>query len=434
MLFLNTIHLKIKAQMQYIIKFTILLITLLLLGCNNTNTTKTSATNDSIKKFLEIAKNDTVDFKIRDKYNQKAFNLLDLSKNDSVLRNNLNKITRYSSKTENFKDYKKFSKLFIEKSLISNDTVNIARFYRYKAGFLRKNNVYDSSFYYFLKSEKYYKSTTNYLELSRLYLYTAILLVKIDDNIGADYYNTKSKLYYDKQNKKDLSHEYNILNEKGYILHNLKNFNLAIFYHNQALKIAKSNKLIGYNNTSLIGTSYNNIGIAYNGKKQFKKAIYYFKEGLKKINILKNDPELNGLLLSNLGLSILQTKDNKSAIIYLNKAEIILNNCDFYSESAQNSIYKSDYYFKLKDTLNAKLFADKALIIARKSKSPYTILNSLVQVGYVNKEKASKSIKEYDSKIDSLIDKERITRNQFYNIQLQTNEITKEKETAIKQK
>ncbi|WP_395052805.1 ATP-binding protein [Flavobacterium sp.] len=417
-----------------LMRIAIALLTLLLVSCNNTNTTNTTNTNDSIKKFLAIAKNDTLDFKTRDKYNEKAFNLLDLSKNDSVLRNNLSKITLYTNKTFDKKNFNKYSLIFFKKSFESKDTLNLARCYRYKASYLKKNGIYDSAFYYFLKSEKFYKFTTNYLELSRLYIYTALLLYKLDDNIGADYYITKSKLFYDKQNKKDLNHEYNILNEKGNILHNLKNYNLAISYHNQALKIVRSNKLIGYNNTNLIGTSYNNIGNSYTGTREFEKAIYYFKEGLKEKNILKNHPELNGILLNNLGFSILQTKDNKSAITYLNKAEIILNNYNFFSESAQNSIYKSDYYFKLKDTLNAKLFADKALIIARKSKSPYTILNSLVQVGFVNKEKASKSIKEYDSKIDSLIDKERIARNQFYNIQLQTNEITKDKEKAIKQK
>ena len=98
--------------MTYIIRITITLLTLVLLGCNNTSTTKNKATNDSIKKFLEIAKNDTVDFKIRDKYNEKAFNLLDLSVNDSVLRNNLSKISLYAIRTDNHKHFIKFSKIF----------------------------------------------------------------------------------------------------------------------------------------------------------------------------------------------------------------------------------------------------------------------------------------------------------------------------------
>ena len=434
MLFLNTIHFKIKAQMQYIIKFTILLITLLLLGCNNTNTTKTSATNDSIKKFLEIAKNDTVDFKIRDKYNLKAFNLLDLSKNDSVLRNNLSKITRISANTQNFSEYTKFSKPFFEKSSLSKDTLNLARHFRYKAGYFRINNIYDSSFYYFLKSEKYYKLTSDYTELSRLYLYISLLLHNVDDNIGEELYITKSDVFYKKKSKKDLHFENHILTSKGNLFHNLKNYDLAIFYHKQALNITRNNNLVGYNNTNLIGMGNNNLGNAYGEKKEHKKAIYYFTEGLKEKNLLKEDPELYALLLNNVGYCYLNIKDYSQLPNLFIKAESIFDSLNIQNERSTSNIYLSNYYCKIKDTIKAINYCKKSLLIAKNSKANNYYLIALNNAGSIDKKNAPKYLQEYSALSEDMLYKERIARNQFYNIQLQTNEITKEKEKAIKQK
>ena len=51
--------------------------------------------------------------------------------------------------------------------------------------------------------------------------------------------------------------------------------------------------------------------------------------------------------------------------------------------------------------------------------------------GYVNSNKAPQYIKEYHQKNDSLLFIERNKRNQFYKIQLETNEITQEKDTAV---
>ena len=63
-----------------------------LYGCTSKTIDKdVQANNDSIKKYLDLAGNDTLDAKLRNKYNDKAFSLVDLSKNDTLTRFNVYK-------------------------------------------------------------------------------------------------------------------------------------------------------------------------------------------------------------------------------------------------------------------------------------------------------------------------------------------------------
>ncbi len=419
--------------MTTIIKFITVALLLLLASCTNKPQTKNQANNDSIKKYLAIAKNDTLDYKIRDEYNEKAFKLLDFNKNDSVLRWFLCESSRNYIKTNNYEKYKKIAKIHFAFSEKVKDTLGLARFYRYKAVCFRNNNQIDSAFLFFFKSEKFYKKTSKEYELSRIYVLIGELLFKIDDYLSADFYLTKSKFIYDKQQYKDKMYEFNILNDKGNLSHNLKNYDEAILYHTKALILQKNNKLIGYDSNNLIGTSLNNLGNAYREKKNYRKAIYYFKEGLKQKYLKKNDPELYALLLNNLGFCNLNIENYEELPNLFIKAEKTFDNINIQSERAFCNINLSTYYSIIKDSIKAINYSNEALKSAKESKASYYYLLTLENAGKIDKKNASKYLEQYHKLSDSLLFEERKARSQFHKIQLETNEITKEKETAIHQ-
>ncbi|NBU82253.1 MAG: hypothetical protein EBS55_11460, partial [Flavobacteriaceae bacterium] len=103
-------------------------------------------------------------------------------------------------------------------------------------------------------------------------------------------------------------------------------------------------------------------------------------------------------------------------------------------ESTGSYIYLSNYYDSIKDSLKAQLYADKAIKIAKKTNSPYYYLTALSNAGSVDHKKAPYYMDEYHKKSDSLRFVERKARNQYYKIQLETNEIFQDKANAIKQK
>ena len=93
-----------------------LFVLILFCSCNSKTTDKWEiAKNDSIKKHLEIAGNDTIDLKIRNSYNDKAFSLLDLKKNDTLTRHYLSLISYNYMRTKKTKEYIKVSKLHFKK-------------------------------------------------------------------------------------------------------------------------------------------------------------------------------------------------------------------------------------------------------------------------------------------------------------------------------
>ena len=73
--------------------FYILLAGFFLSSCTQKSSNEVhSATNDSVKKYLDLAWDDTIAFDKRVKYNDKALSFIDLKKNDSLSLLNIYRI------------------------------------------------------------------------------------------------------------------------------------------------------------------------------------------------------------------------------------------------------------------------------------------------------------------------------------------------------
>ena len=96
----------------------------ILFGCSQMgNQPESNPANDSVQKYLALAENDSLDFKQKVLYNDKALSFIDLRKNDSLTRDNLNRINYQYLKTESYKKFKKIE-LFLYFTNICNG-VNI---------------------------------------------------------------------------------------------------------------------------------------------------------------------------------------------------------------------------------------------------------------------------------------------------------------------
>ncbi len=411
--------------------FIILLVSLY--GCTSKTVDKEEhARNDSIQKYLDLAGNDTLDIKLRNNYNKKAFSLVDLSKNDTLTRFYLNSLSFNYMKTKNEKGLRNIGKIHFEKSSVARDTLNLARYYRYKAGYLKNTFVYDSSYYYYLKAEKFYKRTNDQYGLAIVYKNKSQIQFRLDDYTGADLSAKKAYSYF--KNTSKTLFQFDLLIRIGNTNHNLRDYENAIRTFKKALFIVEKYKLKD-KNFSLTGTCLNNIGNAYREQKKYSGAIQYFNLALKEKDLIKKDPALYGFLLNNLSYCKLQLKDYSGFPNLLFKSIDLLNHDEEgIKETTVSYVYLSNYYHAIKDSVKAQLYADRALKIAQKFKSPYYYLTALSNAGSVNSKKAPQYIKEYHEKNDSLLFIERNARNQYYKIQLETDEITQEKNQAISQK
>lgn len=417
------------------LRYLLFFLAFLLLNCDNKSTSaEDSAKYDSIKKYLHIASIDSLSPTERDNYNQKAFSLIDLSKNDTLVRWYLCESARYFIWTKNEEAYKKVSEIHFEKAREVKDTLNLARYYRYKGSYHRNvTKSLDSAFYFFIKSEKMFLRTDKQFELAQVYFNKGYLQWKFDDYLGANFSANQSYLILKERPFKITT--YHVLTLLGNNSHNLKDYKKAISFHEKALELARRKKFkSNMEKVNFIATSLNNIGNSFREIKEYSKAIYYFEEALKEKNLLNNDPEIYAFILNNIGYCMMKLNHtDKLPYLFLKSAKIF-DSLGVKNECATSHIYLSDFYFEQKDTLKAILHAEKSLILAREVKAPYYYLTALSNAGYVNRAKASYYIKEYHEMNERFQFEQRKVRNQFHKIELETNEIAQEKEKAIKQK
>jgi two-component system NarL family sensor kinase len=325
------------------------MVLVLLSSCNSkTIDTNETATHDSIKKYLDLAGNDSLNTKLRNKYNDMAFSLVDLSKNDTLTRYYLSSISFKYLKTKNLISFNKIEKIHFEKSVTAKDTHNLARYYRYKASYFYIKCIYDSSFIYFIKSEKFYKRTNDKYGLALVYKNKGEIQFLFDDYSGADLSAKKAYMYF--KNTKHKLFELDLLVSIGNINHINKDYENAIKSFKKVLFLIEKYKLRGKKN-NLIATCLNNIGNAYREQKKYKEAMRYFNLAIKEKSLILEDPVTYGFLLNNISDCKLKLNDYSGFPNLLYKSIGLLNNNDEgIKESTISYVYLSNFYIAIKDT------------------------------------------------------------------------------------
>jgi signal transduction histidine kinase len=414
-----------KFYPQYFIFFLILFV----VSCTKKNTT-TISRNDSVEKYLKLTSIDTLPIETRKKYNHKAFSFIDLEKNDSTVRWYLCEIALNYSVLMDSLNYCKISKYHNLKSIEAKDTINLARFYRYRGSFHKNfTSRNDSAMYYYKKSEKYYKIINDASSLAKVILFKGQIFININDYSSAELEILRARKIFLAQNDMVfLIHTHNLL---GNIYKSNFNFKKSLIQYKNGLDLIKSNRLDYDKEKALI---LNNIGNLYFQKKDYKTAISYYKQSSE----IKNLRYSNGEIFVANYSSIFSCKVHLNELYGLDKEfEKILFLAKKYNSDDEFWLYidYSKLCYSKGNILEAQKYADLALAFARKSNAPpYDIMNALLQVGKVNKDKASQAFIEYDVQADSLLNRERRERSRFLKIQLETDEIAQEKEKAIKQK
>ena len=418
-----------KFYPQYFIFFLILVV----VSCTK-KTTINSSRNDSVEKYLKLTSIDTLPIETRKKYNHKAFSFIDLEKNDTVVRWYLCETALNYSILKDSLNYNKVSKIHFVNSSEAKDTLNLARFYRYLGSYYSYDkHQTDSALFFYNKAEWLYIKVKNEKELANVFLNKSYCCTDFSDYLASEVYLKKALNIFQKY--KDYPKIRLALNELGNVKHNIRDYQEAIGCHQQALDILVNNENKFEKNYILESKmiSYNNIGNSYRQQKNFKKALYYFNEEFKIINN-HTKKETIAYLLNNIGYCYLKQNYFEKLPDLFEKAAKIFDSCGIKNEAGISRIYLAEYYAKVKDTSTAIHYADKALELAKESKSSYYYLYTLSNAGTINKKKAPQYIAEYHRLNDSLLFEERKARNQYFKIQLETDEIKQEKEKAIKQK
>lgn len=406
--------------------FYFLLFFLLPLSCDKANGNKPieKTTNDSSSIYLNKAQDKNVKRSEKLKYYKKSFSILENQKNDSITREKLFELTKELFKSNFSEDFLKSANLLTKLSIEAKDSTRLAQSYRSKGNFYRNEINYDSAFIYYTEAEKILKKTKNKDDLSLILLNKSSIQFDTGDYTGADKALNSAYLISKKNN--DVASLYAISVMMGLTSMETKDFDKAIKYFNNGLEIVnKNNNLLGEFNKE---TCLNNIGLSYQKKEDYKKSIDFFKAALKNKSIKSEDPELYSLLIDNLGYSYLKTGNLDEALKLFLESLKIREELKYHNLIVLSKVHISEYYRQIKDTANAKKHITEALFIAKKEKTHRDYIAALKQASIIDVQNASTYSKEYIRLSDSIRNVEILSQEKFARIQLETDEIIKEKD------
>jgi len=412
-------------------KILITIISILFFSCkkqeNNILSEKTSS--DSLTYYMKIANLEEKDINNKIKALNKGYLLIDKLKNTKKNRDTLFSLMLNYYNLKEWDKFQKVSKKLLVNSELSKDSINTANIYRYKGGYFKRIEMYDSSFIYYLKAEKYFLKLKDQVNIANNSLNKGIVQYAINDYLGAEL--SLSKAYYILKGSNDKNKLYRTLNQLGLVYNELKEYERAADYHLKALATVKEFNLQSEEHQEAV--CYNNLGYLYIKQRDYKKASESFELGLKDKTILDDDPELYSSLIDNLAYCRMQLNDNNQLPKLFFDALEVRNKLDNYTVIVGSYIHLSEFYQKINDINSAIKYSNEALKVARESKIPVNIILALKQASIVDDKNALKYSEDYIRISDSLQKEERNSKDRFARIALETDELRKEKDGLVEQ-
>ena len=412
-----------KTQLQLKKKYhIIILIFIVLVSC----TRKTSSADDklspedSLPSYLSLANDNNLPLKFKQNYNQKALSIILNQKDDSVNKVNLFKIANRYYNMSDWKSYQKTAKLILERSKRTNDSANIAKAYSYLGDYYIAQSIADSAFMSYFKAGKLYVQLKDEYNIAKTFLNKASLQYNEGDFFESEINVFKALSSLKKQkNVNDLFYEsYNLL---GILYNEREEYPKALEFQNKALKVLEDKSIPS--EFQYRATSLNNIGYVYLNKDNYRQAKKFFEQGLDQKNLFVDKTSLYAILLDNLAYCKFKLNESDELPDLFFKALKIRDSLGLKAAAVSSKIHLSEYYASKKDTFRAIRHVKQALILSRTTNKIVSTLESLKQLAIVDPKNASAYSKEYIQLNDKMLKSERKIGEKFSRIEYETNEI-----------
>ncbi|WGQ11303.1 ATP-binding protein [Pedobacter gandavensis] len=280
---------------------------------------------------------------------------------------------------------------------VSDVNFNIAE------SFVNKNN--DSAYYHF--NEVAINSKDSLL-VGMSYSYMAVIQAEAGDYFGAQESLMMSLTFLNEEKKGDFSCLASDFNGLGLISLNLKKYEDAINYYDQALKYSQD--------TSFNLIILNNKALAYQKEKKYRQAIKLYNSILKKNNSEKEYARV----LSNISKTKWLENPSYQAAPDLLKALAIRDRLNDIQGKNASYAHLADYYTKNKPD-SALIYAGKMYQVAKKINSPDDQIDALKKLIDLSPNGKTKQYFDVYQKLDDSLQTARsAAKNQFAVIRYQT--------------
>ena len=386
---------------------------------------------DSIRKYIFLSQNEKLADSVRKDYAMRALEYSTHFSKDSLSLISVKNAISFFDPSEI--KYKELNDQLLDLSSKAKDSSSLADAYYNLGKFYVANLNVDSSYYFHYEAEKLYKAINDDWNTAQVLLAIASIQRDEKDFTGSEILSFEALSYLDKlpdaflyTRKKAF-----VYNNLGIVFLQLEQYDQAIKYHQQALKIKEG---LSGDNTRTIDISKSNLANVYMEMGNYEMANTYNQDILKRAEVRKENPGFYGLVLGNYAHSLYLSGDHeKLPELYLEALKI----CDSAHAEYQTIIINqrlAEYYNAYNKEDSAKYYAYRAKDISEKYHND-DLLKSLLILSKVEDDSTSVNYyKEYIELNDSIQKNERAIRDKFFRIRYETNKIEKEKDRIARER
>ncbi|MBC5833679.1 ATP-binding protein [Flavobacterium sp. F372] len=380
--------------------------------------------DDFVIKDDVFTSNDYIYLSLKDKqvFLDSINNLVDDIEVDSIKMNKLLSLSsQYYFLKENRKSFQLTKKAY-KIAEQTKDSFAMGRSLYYMSDCYRETNK-DSAFYYLKQSEKIYLLIKNDDRLAKVHYNKAYLLFYEGNYTESEIEVIKSLKYLKNVDNLELLYMCNSLQGSNHT--ELEEYNKALGYFNQASFILKKMQKERLNLEEIYCYSLiNTIDICniYDKKKQYSKSVSTLKSILSE-DIKKNKPGLYHTINGNLAYSLMKSGNYEEAKKHFDLAIQFSDKKD----DSQSYLYKiinfGEYHLLTKDTVKANALFTEALQMSKQLKSGNEELKTLNFLALTNPKKVTHYKNEYVRVSDSIVKKQRASRDKFARIEFETSQV-----------
>ena len=348
--------------------------------------------------------------------------------NDSIKNALISDISYAFYKENDSLRFREWNKHFYNSSKGLDNNFGIAESYWDLANFFYRENIADSSYYYYNLSSEHYLKAKERQKAGRMLLNMAILQEKVKDYIGSENTTFQAlELLEDTQDNE--SYIYSANNNLGIIYNELGEYSEAITFHTKALENSEN-----LNDPINSGRSLNNLGVVFQNKEDHIKAISSYRKALSIDSIFFKNTRLYAMLTDNLGYSEFKLGHNDISLSLLRKALRIRDSIGHNSGVIINKLHLGEYYFEDGDTILALRYIKEANRLASETQNNRDLLASNQLLAKIEPRNAQTYLNNYITLNDSLLREERAVRNKFARIRFETDQFIEKANTLSQQK
>lgn len=378
--------------------------------------------------WFKLSKKSSYPIEERKFYLEKIYTIVKSSKIDTSTTKILSKIAYQFLKLKDTAYFKQINKEAYQLATTLKDTFALADVHWNNANYYKKKEVYDSSYYHYVRAYNYFETINNQYNAAKMLYGMAFIKGRYKDYSGSEVLIIKAiKKYKLLKENKALYASYNHL---ALLQNDIKEYDRALFYYKKSLEYLDKLKDKKY----FYKISFNNIGNVYSKKGEYSKALSYYNKILENDSLQIKNTKFYAKIIDNKAYCKLLNNDTVNVKGNLFKSLKIRDSINNKGGIVISKLHLSEYFTIIKDSIKAINYAKEANVLAKKIKNSRDYLTTLKLLSKLDREKSKNYLETYIKFSDSLQNINRQNQNKFTRIAYETNEYIEETKRLSKQK